>query len=335
MRRMIALFGFRLGSVCFVPPFFMDGKPKYFAMGARASIHKPNTKWSASRPGAITMASKAGKAKFYAVANGQDGFCGVVSTWAECEALVTGMKSVRYKKFETQEEAEAFVAQHSNRSGSGSMQANWNRPTQRVAASVAPVQTLGSYGSSVQMQPRGIQSAAPPNTVVVYTDGACSSNGKHSAIAGVGVFFGDGDPRNVSEPLKGSMQTNNRAELTALIRALEILLEQSKHEYKKTGKIDKSSPAFWDVILKTDSAYCHNGITSWIQGWKKKGWKTSSGGAVLNQDLWVEFDDLLERLRGLRKVMLEKVTAHSVDSEYGNIRADELARGGVPNGTPR
>lgn len=59
-------------------------------------------------------------------------------------------------------------------------------------------------------------------TVRVYTDGACSENGKHGATGGIGVFFGPGDPRNISEPLAGDYPTNNRAEITAVLRALEV-----------------------------------------------------------------------------------------------------------------
>ena len=59
--------------------------------------------------------------------------------------------------------------------------------------------------------------------IVVYTDGACSNNGKKSAKAGIGVYFGEGDPRNISERITGK-QTNNAAELTAILRAVESLV---------------------------------------------------------------------------------------------------------------
>jgi ribonuclease HI len=108
----------------------------------------------------------------------------------------------------------------------------------------------------------------------IYTDGACSGNPGPGGW-GTLVVFEDG---SVHEMGGGDRQTtNNRMEMQAAIAALEYL--------KATGQTQP-------VLLYTDSQYLINGITQWINGWKRKGWKTSSGGAVLNQELWQALDAL-------------------------------------------
>jgi ribonuclease HI len=82
------------------------------------------------------------------------------------------------------------------------------------------------------------------STISVFTDGACPSNGQKNAIAGVGVWFGNEDPRNISERLPPGPQTNNRAELWAVIRALQ------------------SIPPNERVEIYTDSTYVMNGTHS-------------------------------------------------------------------------
>jgi ribonuclease HI len=142
-------------------------------------------------------------------------------------------------------------------------------------------------------------------TIKVYTDGACQGNQfKKGAKAGVGVFFGDGDSRNISERLKGLPQTNNRAELTALIKAIST-----------AGKGNF-------IIAYTDSQYCKNGIESWIKNWKKNGWKTSKKKPVKNQDLWIKLDELIQS----HNVEFKWVKAHN--GNYGNEQADTLAVAG-------
>ena len=151
--------------------------------------------------------------------------------------------------------------------------------------------------------------------VHVYTDGACKGNQfKKGAIAGVGVWFGKNDDRNVSERLAGAIQTNNRAELTALIRAIEIHF-QVQNEISKRIK-------FSPLVLHTDSQYCKNGIESWIINWKKNGWKTASKKPVKNKDLWMRLDEL----RNDRDIRFEWVEGHT--GVHGNEEADKLAVAG-------
>ncbi|KIV99967.1 uncharacterized protein PV09_08478 [Verruconis gallopava] len=109
----------------------------------------------------------------------------------------------------------------------------------------------------------------------IWTDGACMGNGKNGSIGGVGVYFGQHDPRNVSEPLVGR-QTNNRAELTALKRALNI------------------APLNRPVTIHTDSSYAINCVTKWYINWRKRDWRNAQGKPVENRDLIEEILDLVD-----------------------------------------
>jgi ribonuclease HI len=137
--------------------------------------------------------------------------------------------------------------------------------------------------------------------VVVHTDGACSGN---PGPGGWGAILQWGDHQ---KELKGGEPhtTNNRMELTAAIMALESL--------KRPCAVD----------LHTDSEYLRQGITGWINNWKRNGWKTSDRKPVKNVDLWQRLDAALAR---------HKVNWHWVRGHSGhdlNERADELARAAI------
>ena len=145
----------------------------------------------------------------------------------------------------------------------------------------------------------------PTDITVVYTDGACSNNGKSTAAAGVGVFWGDEDPRNVSRPVRGT-NTNNVAELEAIEDALDgILLAQDGREYR----------------IITDSQYAIHCLCTWYDGWKERGWITASGSAVKNVELICRIHDKLEAVR--HSVRLVHVRGHV--GVPGNEAADALA----------
>lgn len=137
--------------------------------------------------------------------------------------------------------------------------------------------------------------------VEIWTDGACSGN---PGPGGWGVLLKSGD---AEKELYGGEPdtTNNRMELQAAIEALSALKRRC------------------DVTLNTDSRYVMDGITSWIHGWKSRGWKTSAKKPVLNEDLWRQLDDLNEK----HNVTWQWVKGH--DGDPGNERADELARLGI------
>ncbi len=142
----------------------------------------------------------------------------------------------------------------------------------------------------------------------IYTDGACSGNPGPGGW-GTLIEFADGQVQELGG--RDTKTTNNRMEMQAAIAALEFLSEA-----------DTDSDA---VILHTDSEYLKNGITKWIKGWKRKGWKTSSGKPVLNKDLWQQLDQLAQRLTTEQiSVDWRYVRGHA--GNPGNERCDEIAR---------
>jgi ribonuclease HI len=145
-----------------------------------------------------------------------------------------------------------------------------------------------------------------------YTDGACSGN---PGPGGWGVLLQARDGAAVvkERELKGgeAETTNNRMELIAAIRALETLGRPSR------------------ITVVTDSAYVKNGVTGWIEGWKRNGWKTSAKKPVKNEDLWRRLDEA----RGRHDVIWEWIKGHAGHPE--NERADELARAGMKPFKPK
>ena len=139
-----------------------------------------------------------------------------------------------------------------------------------------------------------------------YTDGACSGNPGPGGW-GVLLLAKDGDTVVKERDLKGGepATTNNRMELMAAINALETLERPST------------------ITVVTDSQYVKNGVTGWIHGWKKNGWKTAAKKPVKNADLWQQLDDAQAR----HDVTWKWVKGHAGHPE--NERADELAREGM------
>ncbi len=137
--------------------------------------------------------------------------------------------------------------------------------------------------------------------VLIYTDGACKGN---PGPGGWGAWLRSGSHER--EIWGGeALTTNNRMELTAVIEALAALKSRSR------------------VSLYLDSDYVRQGITSWIHGWKRKGWRTASGQPVKNVDLWKRLDALVPT----HEIEWQWVRGHSGDP--GNERADALANRGV------
>lgn len=139
-----------------------------------------------------------------------------------------------------------------------------------------------------------------------YTDGACSGN---PGPGGWGVLLQakEGDTIVKERELSGgeAETTNNQMELMAAISALETLARRSR------------------ITIITDSAYVKNGVTTWIHGWKRNGWKTSNKKPVKNVDLWQRLD----AAQAEHSVVWEWVKGHAGHPE--NERADELARAGM------
>lgn len=135
----------------------------------------------------------------------------------------------------------------------------------------------------------------------IYTDGACKGN---PGVGGWGAILESGG--KTRELCGGEkLTTNNRMELTAVIRALEALKRRTR------------------VRVHTDSQYVQQGISNWIHAWKKRGWRTADKKPVKNEDLWRRLDELAQ----LHEVEWLWVRGHA--GHEGNERADVLANRGV------
>jgi len=134
--------------------------------------------------------------------------------------------------------------------------------------------------------------------LIIYTDGSCLGNPGPGGWAFVAT-----DGKNTAERCGGEKNTtNNRMELTAVIRALNAARRHS------------------EIELHTDSQYVKNGMQSWIKNWKRNNWRTADKKPVKNQDLWIQLDELANQI----KIHWHWVKGHA--GEEFNERCDELAR---------
>ncbi|KAM5441105.1 putative ribonuclease H [Microsporum ferrugineum] len=274
--------------------------------------------------------------KFYGIQKGR--VPGVYTDWAKAQDQVRGFRGPRYRKFSTREEAEAFVRngqapldKDSLPGAPGMMEGNSKDDIgDEYAAGTGPLPLGADDGFDpnilldpmtgkivyktpeqkkvTKMQPKP---SGPPGMLKIYTDGSALRNGTARARAGVGVYFGpDDESRNVSEPLAGSRQTNQRAELTAISRALDI------------------APKHRDVTIFTDSKYSIDCVTVWYINWQRNNWVTSAQKPVENKDLVQSILAKIEERKSLKvKTLFEWVKGHNKDA--GNEAADRLAVNGA------
>ncbi|NP_001272818.1 ribonuclease H1 [Echinops telfairi] len=254
---------------------------------------------------------------FYAVRRGRK--TGVFHTWNECRTQVDRFPAARFKKFATEDEAWAFVRNSVSPAASKGqknehLQESHVKANKRVWESVDEEEDENAEPSAkhVKQNTDSVPSVSKDTFsymgefVVVYTDGCCSSNGRRRARAGIGVYWGPGHPLNVGIRLPGR-QTNQRAEIHAACKAIE---------QAKTENIKK-------LVLYTDSMFTINGITNWVKGWKKNGWRTSTGKEVINKEDFVELDKLTQGM----DIQWMHIPGHS--GFVGNEEADRLAREGA------
>jgi ribonuclease HI len=143
----------------------------------------------------------------------------------------------------------------------------------------------------------------PPNSVLIFTDGACSGNPGPGGWASI-VALPDGTVHELGGGNKET--TNNRMEMAATIRALAML------------EAGEARP----IILYTDSTYVIRGITQWIFGWRSRGWKNAEGKDVANRDLW---ESLLQEVMRLKPSVIDWKYVRGHAGFPGNERCDEIA----------
>lgn len=144
--------------------------------------------------------------------------------------------------------------------------------------------------------------------ILAFTDGACSGNPGPGGWGSVLIIENSSSPELIIKELGGAeiKTTNNRMELMAAIQTLAEL---------------ENTPG--KVILSTDSKYVIEGITNWIHGWRKRGWKTKEGTPVSHQELWELLDDWVSRRKSIGGVEWTYVGGHR--GIPGNEKADEIA----------
>ena len=217
---------------------------------------------------------------FYAVANGRS--VGVFTNWTDCKHSVQGFSGAVFKKFDTKIDAEAFIASKKLDISQG-----------------VPV------SADISIQPNELHT-----DYYVYTDGACSKNGMRGASAGIGVYFGEGDVRNISKRLPGK-QTNNVAELTAIISAFPVIESDIRR-----GK---------RIAIVTDSEYSIKCASSYGERCAKKGWVDD----IPNKELVRQIYTLYSREPNLRFIHVKAHTGLSDIHSVGNHHADRLATGAL------
>ncbi|NXC39181.1 RNH1 Ribonuclease, partial [Penelope pileata] len=267
-----------------------------------------------------------GGGMFYAVRRGRQ--TGVYRTWAECQQQVNRFPSASFKKFATEKEAWAFVGAeppggpaeaHDPSALTQESVSQREEPEPDVlccSACKRPYEqpTNEEHSTKRAKHEEGLSEPTVSEDkfsymgdfAVVYTDGCCSGNGRNRARAGIGVYWGPGHPLNISERLPGR-QTNQRAEIHAACKAIE---------QAKSQNIKK-------LIIYTDSKFTINGITSWVDNWKTNGWRTSSGGSVINKEDFQRLDDLSKGI----EIQWMHIPGHA--GFQGNEEADRLAREGA------
>lgn len=203
---------------------------------------------------------------YYAVANGRN--IGIFLNWNDCNHSVKGYKNASYKKFDTKEEAEMFI------------------------------QSNNHYISDEK------DNFIPD--YYVYTDGACSNNGKHNALAGIGIFFGINDNRNISKKIEGK-QTNNAAELTAIIETYYII-ENDIVNGKK-------------IAIVTDSEYSIKCVSSYGEKCSKKEWNIE----IPNKELVKTAYEMYKNKQNIKFIHIKAHTNNTDIHSLGNDNADKLA----------
>ena len=240
---------------------------------------------------------------FYAVAKGRSK--GVFTKWTDVVPLVKGYTFAKFRKFATREEAEAFVAEHATIKirSSGQQQILTTVDGLALKPPSAPIDIPEDTYTPIK---------ETKDILIVFTDGACSANGRANARASYSSVWPWHPEHDGGWRITEGAATNNRGEFMGLVKSFEI-----------ADKIDPECTK--ELLVFTDSMFLINCLTKWVVGWKRNGFKKADGSPVLNQDLLVLLDQLMRR----RKVTLRHVSAHTGKKDWAsqfNDKADRLAK---------
>ena len=220
---------------------------------------------------------------FYAVAKGKH--TGIFNTWAECKINTDGYKGAVFKKFNIKEDAEKFIVDNTKSEMSNNKTIEGNNIKEKIIE---------------------IEDSLFEPDYYVYTDGSCSNNGKENALAGIGIYFGENDIRNVSQKVIGK-QSNNTAELGAILHLYDII-ENDILSGKKIGII-------------SDSEYAIRCATTYGKKCNEEGWKKD----IPNKDIVKKIFELYNNKPNIKFLHIMAHTENMDIHSIGNDGADKLA----------
>ena len=226
---------------------------------------------------------------FYAVANGRT--IGIFLNWNDCNNSVKKYKNALYKKFNTKEEADNFIKV--NEKNIDDMNNNIQN------------HNIISFFDNIIVNSKDDNIVFNPD-YYVYTDGACSNNGKDNALAGIGIFFGINDNRNISKKIEGK-QTNNTAELSAIIETYHII-ENDILNGKK-------------IAIVSDSEYAIKCVSSYGEKCYRKCWNVD----IPNKDLVKIAYEMYKDKLNIQFIHIKAHTNNTDIHSFGNDNADKLA----------
>lgn len=285
---------------------------------------------------------------YYVVKRGHK--TGIYKTWAECKAAVDGFKSPIFKKFGSFEEANTFFKAEIPifNSATKSTPSARNAKTESIdirnggiiTGTLSPeektrIQSICSNIKSAPFSEELNYNVAAWNVlndeIYIFTDGSAKRNQRgNDGASGLGVYLG-AQCINVKEIYQG--RTNNQCELGALDYAFKLIIRYHR-ELSAMGKTIK---------IVSDSEYSIKTVSLWLAGWKKNGWRTSSGEPVKNKELIESIDSSMQRIKAINatleearkiRVKLIHVNSHQVPDTtdkfkysiwFGNYVADGLA----------
>jgi ribonuclease HI len=221
------------------------------------------------------------KVALYAVANGRK--TGIFDTWDECSEQVKGFRGAIYKKFTNAKDANDYIDMHNTHTHMHNTHTHTHtNETIRIDEPFIP-------------------------DYYVYTDGACANNGRKNARAGYGIYFGENDTRNRSAPIVGDKQTNNVAELTAILKTFSI--------------IENDIACGKKIMIMSDSSYALRCIGDYGKRCYDDGWKKD----VPHKELIREAYELYRNCPNVKCMYIAAHTSHTDIHSMGNDNADKLA----------
>ena len=237
---------------------------------------------------------------YYAVYRGRRP--GIYTDWPSAEAQVKGFSNASHAKFASKVDAQIFLATGTRQEGPSSH----------------GVSVMSCYRDVKDIEEIAVErnQAKLEGCLMIYADGSALGNGQDGARAGYGIYFGHEDARNVSARLPGNKQTNQRAELTAILRALQIC-------WKQLINLDRQMLDSDLIIIRSDSTYAIKCITVWHRKWINNDYLNARGVPVFNGALIRKAANLCIQLDHVKPVRFQWVRGHS--SDKANVCADKLA----------